>query len=82
MVNKSVRLFQFAISNVICLVNPQNGSWDLFNMAANAKCKCEFANKCAQANERCSKELSPGFTLCFAFLQSKATDPILRNLIY
>ena len=51
-------------------------------MAANAKCKCEFANKCAQANERCSKELSPGFTLCFAFLQSKATDPILRNLIY
>ena len=40
-------------------------------MAANAKCKCEFANKCAQANERCSKELSPGFTLCFAFCHVK-----------
>ena len=25
--NKSIRPFLFTISNVICLVNPQNGSW-------------------------------------------------------
>ena len=36
----------------------------------NVKCKCKFANKFAQTNEHRS-----GFTLCFAFRQSKATDP-------
>ena len=40
-----------------------------------AKCKCKFANKCAQAKTQHSKWLSPGFTLHFTFCQSKATDP-------
>ena len=41
----------------------------------NAERKCKFANKCVQANAHCSKWLSPGFTLSFAFCQTKATDP-------
>ena len=46
----------------------------------NAKCKCKykFANKCAQANIHNSKWLILGFTLHFAFHQSRATDPLLR----
>ena len=39
----------------------------------NAKCKSKFANKCVQANAHRWKWLSPGFTLHFAFRQSKAT---------
>ena len=35
-VNKSVRPFLFTISNVICLVNPQNGSWILFTISQNS----------------------------------------------
>ena len=50
----------------------------------NAKCKrkCEFAYKCAQANKHHSKKLSPGFTLRFAFHQSKAADPIGAFFFY
>ena len=32
--------------------------------------------KHAQANQHCSKYLSPGFTLRLAFHQSKETDPM------
>ena len=32
--NKSVRPFLFTISNVICLINPQNGSWVLFTIVS------------------------------------------------
>ena len=35
-VNKSVRPFLFTISNVICLVNPQNGSWVLVTILRNS----------------------------------------------
>ena len=35
-VNKSVRPFSFTISNVICLVIPQNGSWVLFTISQNS----------------------------------------------
>ena len=34
--NKSVRHFLFTISNIICLVNPQNGSWVLFTILWNS----------------------------------------------
>ena len=35
-VNKSVRPFLFTISNIICLVIPQNGSWVLFTISQNS----------------------------------------------
>ena len=35
-VNKSVSPLLFTISNVICLVNPQNGSWVLFTIVWNS----------------------------------------------
>ena len=34
--NQSVRPFLFTKSNVICLVNPQNGSWVLFTLSQNS----------------------------------------------
>ena len=37
--NKSLRPFLFTISNVICLVNPQNGSWVLFTTSQNSLCR-------------------------------------------
>ena len=33
---KSVRPFLFTISKVICLVNPENGSWVLFTISRNS----------------------------------------------
>ena len=40
----------------------------------NAKCKCKFANK--HGAHRLMSIVFRGFTLRFAFRQSKATDPI------
>ena len=34
--NKLVGTFLFTISNVICIVNPQNGSWVLFTISRNS----------------------------------------------
>ena len=34
--NKSVIPFFFTISNLICLVNPQNGIWALFTISRNS----------------------------------------------
>ena len=33
---KSVRPFLFTISKVLCLVNPENGSWVLFTISRNS----------------------------------------------
>ena len=43
-------------------------------------CKWKFVDKRMQANEHCSKYLSPGFTLRFAFCQNKATDPMYKYI--
>ena len=45
-----------------------------FDKTQKCKRKCKFTNKRMQANNHRSKELSPWFTLRFAFRQSKATD--------
>ena len=67
------------MSNLCKILCSYNGKWLYGSVALiwqNAKCKFKFATKHAQANQHSSKKLSPGFTLCFAFHQSKATDPI------
>ena len=67
--NKSVRPFLFTISNIICLVNPPNGSWVLFTISRFVISKFECIIKIAAV--LCSIHLpltdGPSIKCCYIF---------------
>ena len=45
-------------------------------------CKCEFANKCAQANMNHTEKLNPGFTFTLSLCQSTTTQPFAFLVVH
>ena len=76
----SVKIQKNIFDLVSCILLVDKGSVAI--LWRNAKRKCKFADKRAQANVHCSKWLSLGFTLHFAFCQNKATEPLAALLYF
>ena len=87
--NKQTRILILQDMIMVVLLYPDISNFTFWNIK-NLKCKnflIDFGSvgllwwnaKCKFAKKHLSKKLSPGFTLHFAFRQSKATDQFLMN---